>query len=314
MPAPSVLTMDHQNVLVTGGAGFIGRHLVSALATDNDVHILDSASAGDLPTGISYQQGDVRNLGSVEGLAKEKDIIFHLAAVVDVAESIADPRRAHEINDVGTINVLEAARKHDCRVVLASSAAVYGEPSTIPIHETDSLHPTSPYGLQKLTADHAARLYGELYGLHCVALRYFNVYGPGQNNGHYAGVIETFLSRASAEKPIQIYGDGQQTRDFIHVADIVRANIRAATIDRTARSYNVGTGNAVTIAELATKIRTHCRSNSPIVYADRRAGDIRHSRADTQRAQEELGFEAKIDLDDGLKSLVENSTPKAGKK
>ena len=300
--------MQHKDVLVTGGSGFIGSHLVKSLSKANAVQILDTTSPDSLPVGVSYHEGDIRNLRTVAALAKGKDVIFHLAAMVDVADSIADPLRAHAVNDTGTINVLEAARQHDCRVVMASSAAVYGEPTMTPIPETHPLEPTSPYGLQKLTGDHAARMYADLYDLPSVVLRYFNVYGPGQKHGHYAGVIETFLSQAQSDQELCIFGDGQQTRDFIHVKDVVRANERAATADITGKSFNIGTGNAVTIGELAAKIRTHCDSKSQIVYSDKRDGDIRHSRADTDRAVDELGFKATIDLNEGLKTLTDGVT------
>jgi UDP-glucose 4-epimerase len=200
--------------------------------------------------------------------------------------------------------VLEAARRADARVVLASSCAVYGHPDAVPIPETAPAAPTSPYGLQKYTLDAYARLYHDLYGLETVPLRYFNVYGPRQRGGDYAGVIRAFLSQARAGGPMTIHGDGEQTRDFVHVSDVVRANLLAATTEDVGRAYNVGTGDAVTVRRLADLVRDAVGSDAAVVHEPERPGDIRRSEADLTRAREGLGYEPTVTLREGLADLV----------
>ncbi|MFW5964475.1 MAG: NAD-dependent epimerase/dehydratase family protein [Natronomonas sp.] len=298
--------MEDKSVLVTGGSGFIGGHIVEALSADNDVAVLDIA-AGDHPEGVTAIQGDIRDEATVDAAIEGVDVVFHEAALVSVAESVERPTESHAINATGTLNVLEAARKHDARVVVASSAAVYGDPDGTPVDEGQRLDPTSPYGLDKVASDHYARLYEDLYGLDTVALRYFNVYGPGQTGGDYAGVITVFLRQARNGEPITVHGDGTQTRDFVHIDDVVRANLLAAETDAVGRAYNVGTGESVTIRELAELIRDAVGSDSEIVHTDPRTGDIQHSRADIGRARSALDYEPTVDLGAGLRTLVDDS-------
>ncbi|ELZ21249.1 NAD-dependent epimerase/dehydratase family protein [Natrinema limicola] len=299
-----------RTVLVTGGAGFIGSHLVDALHPHNEVRVLDTFTTGDrdyLPEDVTVIDGDVRDPIAVQEAARGVDIIFHHAALVSVSQSVDAPRQSNETNLEASLLLLEQARQEDARVVVASSAAVYGHPDELPISETARTNPTSPYGVQKLALDQYTRLYEELYGLETVALRYFNVYGPRQQ-GPYSGVISTFLEQARAGEPITIEGDGQQSRDFVHVSDVIRANLRAATTDAVGEAYNVGTGQRTTIEELAETIRDATGSSSPIVHRKPRAGDIRHSGADTSKATRELGFETRISLESGIRSLVREGT------
>jgi UDP-glucose 4-epimerase len=177
----------------------------------------------------------------------------------------------------------------------------------VPVSEAATLDPTSPYGLQKLAADAYARLYHDLYGLETVPLRYFNVYGPRGIDGDYAGVVGAFLRQARAGGPLTVDGDGEQTRDFVHVDDVVRANLLAATTDGVGRAYNVGTGSSVTIRRLAETVREAVDPSVEIVHRDPRPGDIRHSEADLTRAREGLGYEPTVDLADGLADLVERT-------
>ncbi|WP_440767297.1 NAD-dependent epimerase/dehydratase family protein [Natronorubrum sp. DTA7] len=298
-----------KTVLVTGGAGFIGSHLVEALAPHNEVRVLDNFSSGDrtnLPEDATVVEGDIRDPIALQQAARGADIIFHHAAVVSVSRSVDAPRQSNETNLDASLLVLEQARQEDARVVVASSAAVYGHPDELPVSETASTEPSSPYGIQKFALDQYTRLYEDLYGLETVALRYFNAYGPRQQ-GPYSGVISTFLEQARAGEPITIEGDGEQTRDFVHVSDIVQANLYAAITDDIGEAYNIGTGTRTSIEELAETIRDATDSSSSIVHRDPRPGDIRHSGADITRAKRTLGFEPRVSLECGIQSLVDGT-------
>jgi UDP-glucose 4-epimerase len=296
-----------RRVLVTGGAGFVGSHLADALVADNDVRVLDDLSTGrreNVPEGAELIEGDVRDPDALEAATAGVDLVFHEAAVVSVARSTERPVETDLTNVDATLRLLERARETGARVVFASSAAVYGPPASVPVDEAHPTRPTSPYGVSKLAADLYVRLYASLYGVPTVALRYFNVYGPGQPGGDYSGVISTFREQALAGEPITVHGDGEQTRDFVHVDDVVRANLRAATTPAVGAAYNVGTGETVTIRELAEWVRDLAGSDSRITHVEPRDGDIRHSRADTTAASEDLGFAARIPLDEGLATLA----------
>jgi UDP-glucose 4-epimerase len=298
-----------ETILVTGGAGFIGSHLVDALADENDVRVLDSLSSGRrdrVPDGVTLVEGDLRNDDAVARATDGIDLVFHEAALVSVERSVEDPVESHAVNVDGTLALLERVRAEDARVVLASSAAIYGHPEYTPVDEDHPAEPSSPYGLEKATADEYARLYHELYDIETVSLRYFNVYGPRQVGGDYSAVISIFLEQARAGEPITIDGDGTQTRDFVHVSDVVRANLLAATTDAVGESFNVGTGSSVTIRELAETIREVVGSDSEIVHGEPRPGDIEHSRASISKIRTELGYEPTVNLEEGLSRLAEN--------
>ncbi|MEF8802302.1 MAG: NAD-dependent epimerase/dehydratase family protein [Halolamina sp.] len=297
--------LEGKQVLVTGGAGFIGSHIADALVGDNDVTVLDDLSSGrreNVPEEATFIEGDVRDAAALAD-AGEADVIFHEAAVVSVAESVENPQDCHAVTTDGTIQVLEFARQHDARVVLASSAAIYGDPESVPITEDAPKKPSSPYGVDKLTADHYTRLYADLYGLPTVALRYFNVYGPGQTAGDYSGVISIFREQALADEPLTVHGDGDQTRDFVHVDDVVEANLAAATTDATDEAFNVGTGTETSVLELAETIREVADSDSDVVHEDAREGDIDRSLADVSKAREQLEYEPSVALATGLATL-----------
>lgn len=293
--------------LVTGGAGFIGSHLAGRLAIDGDVRVLDDLSTGDreaVPEAATLIQGDVTDYESVVQAAEGVDVIFHLAAVVSVEESVEDPVKTNRTNIDGTIAVLEAAREVGARVVFASSAAVYGQPEALPVTVDEPQNPQSPYGASKTAADAYVRAYESSYDVPTVALRYFNVYGRGQR-GPYSGVIEAFLRRAFDDEPLVVHGDGEQTRDFVHVSDVVRANLAAATTDDTGTAYNIGTGRSVTVNELASIVAAAADVDAEVRHDSPRPGDVRHSRAATERTEDRLGFRAQVDLESGLADLVD---------
>lgn len=299
--------LTNATILVTGGAGFIGSHLVERLVGDNEVRVLDDLSAGHrehVHDDARLLVGDIRDESTVRAAMQGVDIVFHHAALVSVGRSIEAPAESHTINVDGTLSVLDTARDEDARVVVASSAAIYGDPGTVPIAESHRKQPTSPYGLGKLTVDEYARLYHDLYGLDTVALRYFNVYGPRQS-GEYAGVVSVFREQAASGDTLTVHGDGTQTRDFVHVTDVVQANCLAGTTDATGRAFNVGTGTTISIRKLAGLVEELTEEPTPIEHTDGRQGDIDQSCADISRARETLGFEPAVDLRDGLKRLLE---------
>jgi len=297
-----------QTVLITGGAGFIGSHLADALVEHNDVIVLDNLSTGkrgNVPDGATFVEGDVRDADVVADVTDGVDLIFHKAAVVSVERSIDEPAFSHEVNFDGTLTLLEAARRVDARVVFASSAAIYGDPDTLPITESDPVDPQSPYGIDKCAADQYLRAYHDLYGLETVALRYFNAYGPRQTASDYSGVISIFGEQARAGEPITVDGDGTQTRDFVHVSDVVTANLLAATTEHVGTAYNIGTGGETSIRSLAETIQATVGTDSPIVHGDPRPGDIQRSRADITTARERLGYEPSVPLEKGLATLFD---------
>jgi UDP-glucose 4-epimerase len=267
---------------------------------DHDV----GGDAMDLPLSVSVYEADVREPAVVDRAAAGADLIFHEAAAVSVTDPVADPAGTNEVNLGGTLNVLEAARREDARVVFASSAAVYGRPDSVPVAEDHPTEPLSPYGLQKLAADRYLRQYADLYDLPTVPLRYFNVYGPGQT-GDYAGVITAFADRIAAGDPLLVHGDGTQTRDFVHVDDVVRANLLAATTEAVGQAYNVGTGDSVTIQQLAETMVAAAETDVPIEHGEAREGDVPESEADLARARSQLGYEPQVTLADGLQELVD---------
>jgi len=298
-----------KRILVTGGAGFIGSHIADALVSDNEVVILDDLSTGSLdnvPSEAEFVEGDVRDREAMSSVMEGVDIVFHHAAIVSVEQSVQDPELTHDVTTRATIQLLELARRESARVILASSAAVYGQPESVPITETDQTEPTSPYGLAKLHADQYVRLYAELYNVEAIPLRYFNVYGPRQTAGDYSGVISIFLEQAQAGGPITVHGDGTQTRDFVHVSDVVQANLLAATEGTPGTAYNIGTGETISILELAETIREAVATEVPIriEHIDKREGDIDESQAAIGRATDDLGFRPTIRLQDGLADLV----------
>lgn len=289
-------------VLVTGGAGFIGSHIAHHFQSQgHQVVALDNLRGGrSLVDDRLLVRGSVTDAALVERLAEGVDFIFHLAALVSVPESLEKPYECVDINVNGTLNVLQAARKHGVRkVVLSSSAAIYGDDPELPKRESMRPAPKTPYAVTKLDGEY----YLEMWDVPTVSLRYFNVYGPGQDpKSQYAAAVPIFVSRAVRGETLTIFGDGGQTRDFIHVRDVVAANVLAAT---TAMSgvYNVARGSSLTILELARRIVTELGSPSAIEHGPERPGDIRHSLADVSRITA-AGFAPTVELDEGLRETV----------
>ncbi|MDB4943027.1 MAG: UDP-glucose 4-epimerase [Labilithrix sp.] len=303
-------------ILVTGGAGFIGSHLVDRLlAEGHDVVVLDSFRSGKrenlahVAARITLHEADVRDLAALERASEGCDVLFHEAAVVSVPYSVEHPQETHDVNIQGTLNALHAARTNRVRrVVFASSAAVYGEEPTLPKDESLLPAPIAPYGVEKLAGEHYLATFARLYGVETVALRYFNVFGPRQDpSSPYSGVISVFVKRLLADEEIVIYGDGKQSRDFIDVADVVEANLCAATAPAERVSgnvYNVARGERTSLLDLATLLGRGPRSARPPSLVPERPGDIRHSQARIDRARAELGFVPRVTLADGLARLV----------
>jgi len=307
---------DSRGCLITGGAGFIGSHLVDALVENGwKVTVLDNFSTGRYEnlTGarrkgqVRIMKGDVRHVKTVAKALAGVNVVFHLAALSSHGLAVKQPLLTNDVNVTGTINILRhAAKKKVERVVFASSAAVYGEPGRVPIREDAGAGALSPYGASKLAAEKYCQAFWMTYGLDTVCLRYFNVYGPRQRAKGEAAVVPEFLSKLRRERPLVIHDRGRQVRDFVHVGDVVRATILAArTRKASGETINVGTGNATSILALANRlIELAGGPRSRKIFDKPRVGDIYRSCADTSKAKKILGFEAKIDLEQGLKALT----------
>lgn len=305
-------------VLVTGGAGFIGSHLVDRLLGEGfEVWVLDDFSAGRMEN-VSHHEGvkefhlvkgDVRDSGLVDKVVEGVDVVFHEAALVDVSLSVKNPLLFDEVNVDGTLNLLKASLDSNVkRFIFASSAAVYGNLKPVKKKENMILKPISPYGVSKLAAESYVQVFNEVYGLETVCLRYFNVYGPRQVfASSYSGVITAFISQLLKEKPPVIHGDGNQTRDFVYVDDVVSANLLALEGENAVGEvFNIASGTAVSVYELAKMLQriTNAERLEPI-FAESRLGDIKYILGDVSKAEELLGFRPKIRLEDGLSRLVE---------
>ncbi|MFZ1201029.1 MAG: NAD-dependent epimerase/dehydratase family protein [Desulfobacterales bacterium] len=304
------MSVSFNKALVTGGAGFIGSHLVGELVAQGcRVTVLDNFSTGHrtnlthVAGEIDLIEGDIRDLQALTTAARGCEVIFHLAAVVSVPQTVAQPLESALVNELGTLHVLEAGRGAGTdAVVLASSSAVYGDDPDSPKHESLRPKPLSPYAVQKITGEYYARIYHELYGLKTTSLRFFNVFGPRQDpSSPYSGVISIFMSKAVARTAPVINGDGRQSRDFVYVGDVVRALIAAAGADAAAgRSINVGTGTAIDINRLWQIIEGMAGLRIAPSYGPPRAGDIVASVAAVDTAQSLMGFTAEVPFEEGL--------------
>lgn len=301
-------------VLVTGGAGFIGSRLVRHLVSSGvEVRVLDNFSTGHeenlkaVVDDIELIDGDIRSEVAMDLAVAGVDTIFHMAAVASVPLSVANPRLTFDVNVSGTLNLLVAARDAGCRrVVFSSSCAIYGNAKILPISEETRPAPMSPYATSKLNGEQLCTMFSDTYGLETVALRYFNVFGPGQDpNSPYAAVVPRILTNLIEEQPCTIFGDGEQTRDFVFVDDVIAANLAAARANgASGRSFNVASGRQISINEVLTLIARHLGIPALAVYEPPRAGDLKHSVADTSSARTELGFQALNPFEVGLEQLI----------
>lgn len=295
--------------VITGGAGFIGSHIAEHLSGEgHQVIVLDSLRTGFEKNlnglNVQFVKGDIRDKELVDELVQGANGIFHLAALVSVPESLLRLDECIDINTIGTINILEAARKNDgCKVVLSSSAANYGNNPVLPKVETMIPEPMTPYAITKLDGEFYLKMYQDQWNVPTASLRYFNVFGPRQNpQSAYAAAVPIFINKALQNQPITIYGDGEQTRDFIYVKDVVKANILASQTG--SETYNVALGYSTSILELAEKIIEITNSKSQIQFLEERSGDIKHSKADPTKFND-LGFKPSHSIESALKETIE---------
>jgi len=298
-------------MLVTGGAGFIGSNL-SRLLLDRGhaVTILDDLSSGyasnlEAVPEATLVEGDVRDPGAVDRAIEGCEVVFHLAASVGNTRSIQHPRLDAEINVLGTLTVLEAARHHGLRkLVFSSSAGIFGELKTVPITEDHPVEPDSPYGASKLGAEKLCLSYAKLYPLECVCLRYFNVYGVNQRYDAYGNVIPIFAHRMLHGEPVRVFGDGEQTRDFVNVRDVAEANYLAGMSRGVSGAFNIASGSRVTINALIEMMSDASGISPQVEHGPPRPGDVRHSLADLTQARAAIGFEPGVSLADGLRQYM----------
>jgi UDP-glucose 4-epimerase len=303
----------NMNVLITGGAGFIGSHLAEhLLASGYSVRVLDNLSTGkreNLPVhaNIEFVLGDIRDKVLVSDSARGMDAIVHLAAVASVQASVDDPTGTHETNFDGTLHLLEAARNENIRRFLyASSAAVYGDNTRLPLVEDEILNPLSPYAADKLAGEYYLRFYHAKYGIETTAFRFFNIFGPRQDpSSPYSGVISIFIERVTHGKPVTIFGDGQQTRDFVYVGDLVKLLAQSLSNSQTAgQVINIGRGKQCSLNELLDALEKLTGKPVERNHAAARLGDIVHSRADTSRLVRLLGKIPQTDIITGLGEIL----------
>jgi nucleoside-diphosphate-sugar epimerase len=300
-------------VLVTGGAGFIGSHLVEALlARGRRVRVLDDLSSGrreflpDHPE-LELIVGDVRDAAALQRAVAGTEVVFHQAALRSVPRSVADPWAYHDVNVTGTMRLLLAAREARVRrVVFASSSSVYGDQPVLPLHEDLRPQPIAPYGASKLIGEHYCANFARHYGLETVSLRYFNVFGPRQDPlSEYAAVIARFIQAARRGKPLEIHGDGKQTRDFTFIANVVEANLLAADAPRLAGDvFNVACGSRLSVLDIAASLEAILGQPLARRHTPARPGDVRDTLADVSRARERMAYVPRVDFAEGLQRTV----------
>lgn len=304
-------------VLITGGAGFIGSNVAAYFLKEGfEVVLLDNLSTGyreNIPKSpprspkVRFIEGDILDPAILKEAVAGCRAVLHFAASVGNRRSIENPKGDSQANVLGTLNVLEAARAEGIRkIVYSSSAGIFGELKKLPIDEEHPKDPDTPYGVSKLAGELHALAFGKLYGIDAVCLRYFNVYGPGQRFDAYGNVIPIFATRRLKREPMTIYGDGEQTRDFVHVGDVAQANFLAATREGVGGVYNIGSGTTITINHLVALMNEVAgQPFSSVEYAPIRKGDVRHSLADITKAKTRLGFQPRFSLEKDIKNYWE---------
>jgi UDP-glucose 4-epimerase len=299
-------------VLVTGGAGFIGSNLVAAAQRAlHEVVVLDNLSSGyranlAATSGVRFIDGDVRDPAAVEEAVAGCEVVFHLAASVGNKRSIDYPIIDSEINVIGTLRVLEAARKAGVRKIVASSSAgVFGELKHLPIREDHPAEPDTPYGVSKLCEEKHCLAYAKLYEIEAICLRYFNVYGPNQRFDAYGNVIPIFAFKMLAGEPITVFGDGEQTRDFVNVHDVVQANLKAAAAHGVSGAFNIGSGTRITINRLVKLLSDTIGLPPKVRHAAQRPGDVRDSLSDIGAAHRAFAYQPAVDMPSGLKEYID---------
>lgn len=309
--------IKNAQILVSGGAGFIGSHIADRLSVDNKVIVLDNLSSGfeanleDFKNRITFIKGDILDRPLVEKLVANSDYIFHLAANVGNIKSIEDPYFDMEVNIKGTLNLLQASLNAKIKkFVYSSSSAAYGDAKYLPINESHPKNPESPYAVSKLSAEKYVLAFHIIYGIPVIALRYFNVYGPRQGSSQYANAIPVFFRNIKNGEPITIFGDGSQTRDFVNAKDVVNANILAAESELTTGVFNIATGMPTSVNELVDHIIDITASKPEQINAPRRKGEVLHSLADISTAKKMLGYKPEVTIKEGLRDYFNHSVEK----
>jgi UDP-glucose 4-epimerase len=309
------MNIPNKKILVTGGAGFIGSNLVEELLKRGEtVRVIDNFSTGKRENlslfldKIELIEGDIRSYHIVREAVDGMDVILHQAALPSVPRSIRDPITSNEVNVIGTLNILDAAKEAKVkRVVFASSSSVYGDNAELPKHEAMVPNPLSPYAVSKLTGEKYCSVFSKIYGLETVALRYFNVFGPRQDpNSQYSAVIPRFITSIFNDKQPVVYGDGEQSRDFTFVENVVHANILAATgRGGIGIAMNCACHERITLNRLIADINAVLGKNIQPIYRESRAGDIKHSYASIKLAEEQIGYSPRVLFDAGLRKTIE---------
>tara|TARA_B100000029_G_scaffold86300_2_gene76581 strand:- start:1192 stop:2100 length:909 start_codon:yes stop_codon:yes gene_type:complete len=297
--------------VVTGGAGFIGSHIVKLLLENKyEVTVIDNLHTGQkqniesIIDQIDFYEVDIRDYQKISKIIENSDGIFHQAALTSVPESYEIPEMYYDVNVIGTENIFKLAKNYHLKVVYASSSSVYGNVNEIPINENSQRNPLNPYGKTKLDDETIAQNFSN-DGTEIVGLRYFNVYGIGQT-GTYAGVITKFMQNLSQQLPPIIYGDGSQTRDFIHVLDIAAANLKVMNSSLSSGFFNVGTGKIISIKELAEKMIKLYEHDVTPLYKNPLPGDVKQSQADIQKLKNLIDWEYNIEIHEGLENIIKN--------
>ena len=300
--------------LVTGGAGFIGNNIVRALlAGGKEVRVFDNFSTGlrsnltDFLDDIELVEGDLRSIDNCRRAVRGVTWVLHQAALPSVPRSVEDPHTTHEVNATGTLNLLHAAREMGVqRLVYASSSSIYGPDEKLPRQECDRPNPISPYAVSKLSGEHYCAAFFDSYRLETVALRYFNVFGPRQGwDSPYAAVLPRFIRALSRGQAVHIFGDGEQTRDFTYIDNVVDANVLVLQAPSVAgRVFNVGAGQKTSVKQLLDMVANVVGINAQVVFHPPRAGDLRDSLADISRAREDFGYSPAVDVETGLRQTI----------